>query len=247
MISIKPEGFQQQLADLTELEQRQIPYATATALTRTAQGLMDRLRDEMRVVFDRPTPYTLNSLRMVPARKDRLEARVWFKDEADGAQPASVWIAPEVHGGPRRNKPAELQLRAKGILPEGKYVVPGAGADLDRYGNIRRGQVTRALSGIRGFSQAGYNANATDSRRSRAKGNARRYFVMTRKGKPIGIAERTGRGRDAVSIIMAFVSRPSYRSRLSFFEIAQQYADENLPREFEVAMRGVAARFAARR
>ncbi len=30
MISIKPEGFQQQLADLTELEQRQIPYATAT-------------------------------------------------------------------------------------------------------------------------------------------------------------------------------------------------------------------------
>ncbi|MCS7579931.1 hypothetical protein CJU03_34110, partial [Pseudomonas aeruginosa] len=114
MISIKPEGFQQQLADLTELEQRQIPYATATALTRTAQGLMDRLRDEMRVVFDRPTPYTLNSLRMVPARKDRLEARVWFKDEADGAQPASVWIAPEVYGGPRRNKPAELQLRAKG-------------------------------------------------------------------------------------------------------------------------------------
>lgn len=94
MISIKPEGFQQQLADLTELEQRQIPYATATALTRAAQGLMDRLRDEMRVVFDRPTPYTLNSLRMVPARKDRLEARVWFKDEADGAQPASVWIAP---------------------------------------------------------------------------------------------------------------------------------------------------------
>ncbi|MGA4815434.1 hypothetical protein ACPA9J_10245 [Pseudomonas aeruginosa] len=68
-------------------------------------------------MFDRPTPYTLNSLRMVPARKDRLEARVWFKDEADGAQPASVWIAPEVYGGPRRNKPAELQLRAKGILP----------------------------------------------------------------------------------------------------------------------------------
>ncbi|QBI77096.1 hypothetical protein [Pseudomonas phage vB_Pae_CF3a] len=94
MISIKPEGFQQQLADLTELEQRQIPYATATALTRTAQGLMDRLRDEMRVVFDRPTPYTLNSLRMVPARKDRLEARCFVKDEADGAQPASVVIPP---------------------------------------------------------------------------------------------------------------------------------------------------------
>ncbi|WP_279513180.1 hypothetical protein [Pseudomonas aeruginosa] len=43
------------------------------------------------------------------------------------------------------------------------------------------------------------------------------------------------------------MSRPSYRRRLSFFEIAQQYADENLSREFEVAMRGVAARFAARR
>lgn len=79
---------------------------------------MDRLRDEMRVVFDRPTPYTLNSLRMVPARKDRLEARVWFKDEADGAQPASVWIAPEVYGGPRRNKPAELQPGPRGSCPK---------------------------------------------------------------------------------------------------------------------------------
>lgn len=249
MIVVSADGLADQLAALDELEHDLIPYAMSTALTKTAQGLMGRLQDEMRTVFDKPTPYTLNALRLMPATKDKLSARVWFKNEADSAQPASVWLAPEVHGGPRRNKPAELQLRDKGILPAGMYVVPGDGAELDAYGNIKRGQIIKAMSGVKGFSKSGYQANATDSKRSVRKGNAKSYFVMQRAGQPIGIAQRTGWGkgsRASVKMILAFVAKPRYGERLTFFQIAEQYTREHLPREFDSAMETVRRRFAAR-
>ncbi|WP_418338503.1 hypothetical protein [Pseudomonas citronellolis] len=249
MIVVGTDGLADQLAALDELERDLIPYAVSTALTKTAQGLIGRLQDEMRVVFDRPTPYTLNAMRLMPATKERLSARVWFKNEADGAQPASVWLAPEVYGGERRNKPAELQLRARGILPSGMYVVPGEGAELDAYGNIKRSQIIKAMSGVRGFTQAGYKANATDSAKSVKKGNAKSYFVMKRAGKPIGIAQRTawGKGsRASVKMVLAFVAKPRYGERLNFFQIAEQYTREQLPAEFEKAMVTVRRRFAAR-
>lgn len=246
MIVVGADGLADQLAALTELERELIPYAASTALTKTAQGLIGRLQDEMRVVFDKPTPYTLNALRLMPATKEKLSARVWFKNEADGAQPASVWLSPEVYGGERRNKPAELQLRARGILPHGMYVVPGDGAELDAYGNIKRGQIIKALSGVKGFSQAGYKANATDSARSTRKGNAKSYFVMKRAGKSIGIAQRTGRKSTDVKMILAFVAKPRYGQRLDFFQIAEQYTREHLPAEFEKAMATVRQRFKVR-
>jgi hypothetical protein len=236
MLKITAQGLTDQLSELTDLEQRQIPFATALALTRTAQDVKAAIEAEMPTVFDRPTNWTLNSLRLIPARKDRLLARVWIKDEADKSSPATKWLAPEVYGGDRPDKRSEAMLRARGILPAGKYVVPGAGADLDQYGNIKRGQLTKALSGIRGFGETGYNANATDSKRSLAKRNAQSFFVLTKAGKPIGIARRTGRKREDLSIFLAFVDKPTYRKRLDFFGIGERVANERLAFHFEEAM-----------
>lgn len=236
MIKITAHGLTDQLAELTDLEQRQIPFATALALTRTAQDVKSAIEAEMPTVFDRPTNWTLNSLRLIPARKDRLLARVWIKDEADKAAPASKWLAPEVYGGDRPDKRSEAMLRARGILPAGKYVVPGDGADLDQYGNIKRGQLTKALSGIRGFGETGYTANASVSKRSAAKGNARSFFVLTKAGKPIGIARRSGRRREDLSVFLAFVDKPHYRKRLDFFGVGQRVAEQRLAIHFEQAM-----------
>lgn len=236
MIKITAYGLTDQLAELTDLAQRQIPFATALALTRTAQDVKAALEAEMPKVFDRPTRWTLNSLRLIPARKDRLLARVWIKDEADKAAPATKWLAPEVYGGSRPDKRSEAMLRARGILPAGMAVVPGTGADLDQYGNIKRGQLTKALSGIRGFGETGYTANATGSRRSQAKGNARSFFVLTKAGKPIGIARRTGRKREDLSMFLAFVDKPNYRKTLDFFGIGERVAEQRLALHFEQAM-----------
>lgn len=229
MITISPGLLQDFDDELASLEEKQIPFAAALALTRTAQGVKEVLVTSMRTVFDRPTPYTLNSLRVFPATKEKLVARVWMKDESVKAEPATRWLTPEIYGGDRRTKRVERQLRERGILPEGKYVVPGAGAKLDKYGNMNRGQVTKALSGIGGYTQQGYDANATDSARSVKKGNYRRYFVMHGPDRqPIGIAERTAKGKDGLAMILAFVSKPTYRKTFDFYQIAQREAEARL-------------------
>lgn len=229
MITISPGLLHDFEGELESLENDQIPFAAALALTRTAQAVEQVLVSQMRTVFDRPTPYTLNSLRVFPATKEKLVARVWMKDESVKAEPATRWLTPEIYGGDRRTKRVERQLRERGILPEGKYVVPGAGAKLDKYGNMSRGQVTKALSGIGGYTQQGYDANATDSARSTKKGNYRRYFVMHGPDRsPIGIAERTAKGKDGLAMILAFVSKPTYRKTFDFHQIAQREAEARL-------------------
>jgi len=148
MFKLQASGLADGLADLTDLERNQLPFATALALTETAKLAKQAIETAMPTVFDRPTPHTLDALRLIPATKQRLEARVWIKDEADGAAPASRWLTPEVYGGPRNDKRSEALLKARGILPPGKFVVPGKGMKLDRYGNVGRGQLQKILSGL---------------------------------------------------------------------------------------------------
>lgn len=232
MIKVTLEGAKRVTDELAKAE-KQVTFATAVALTRTAQIAKREVEAEMPKVFDRPTRWSLKSLRLIPAKKDRLVARVEMKNEADKSAPATKWLNPEIEGGPRPAKGSERNLRQKGVLPAGKFIVPGKGAKFDRFGNMTKGAITKALSGVGGFAEQGYSANATGSKRSRAKGNAKRYFVMKRGSTPIGIAERTSRGR--MHILLAFTRQPTYRKRLDFYGIGDKVVKRHLKDEFEKA------------
>lgn len=232
MIKVTLEGVKRVTEELAKAE-KQVTFATAVALTRTAQIAKREVEAEMPKVFDRPTRWSLNSLRLIPAKKDRLVARVEMKNEADKSAPATRWLNPEIDGGPRQDKASERNLRRRWILPAGKYIAPGKGARLDRFGNITKGAITKALSGIGGFSESGFSANATGSKRSKRKGNAKRYFVIRRGSTPIGIAERTSRSR--MHVLLAFVSRPIYKRRLDFYGIGDKVVKRHLKDQFEKA------------
>ena len=252
MIKVTFTGLRERLASLDRLEREQLPFAAALALTRTAQVVAEDLRAEMRVVFDRPTPATLNSLYIQPATKQRMEARVWIKDGRNvspgggvvgeagrwGKGRAAVkWLTPEVFGGPRSDKGVEALLRRRGVLSQGQYVMPGEQLPLDQHGNISRGKLNQILSGARLFTQEGYNANATNSKRSRGKGHGQRFFVMFDSNRnPFAVAERTGKGRAGLKIALAFTRRPTYSKRLDWYAIAERSAEDALPIEFEKAM-----------
>ncbi|MDD2321684.1 MAG: hypothetical protein PHO83_16700, partial [Geobacteraceae bacterium] len=53
--------------------------ACAVALNKTGKLIKEAEVAEMKAVFDNPTSYTLNSLKLTPATKDNLQATVWFK------------------------------------------------------------------------------------------------------------------------------------------------------------------------
>lgn len=230
MLRITTEGAASVRQKLTEIEKRQLPFATMTALNRVAVAVKAAEVDAMRAQFDRPTRFTLNSLFIKPAKKGKLEAKVWVKDYASKAQAPTWWLLPEVMGGARGQKRSEKLLAGRGILPGGKSLMPGQGMKLDAQGNVSRGQMQKILSGL--GAQGDKHANSTDSRRS--AGNRKRFFVLGKGANALGIAERTGKGR--MQMVLAFAAAPTYDSRLDFFGIANRIVRQRLPAEMRQAL-----------
>lgn len=207
--------------------------ALADALNHTANQARIALRADMQSVFDRPTPWALNSVRVLNAKPDSLEAAVWVQDWAAGKNPNSAedYLLPQVEGGQRINRKAEGYLREQGILPAGRFIVPGRGARLDGYGNISRGHMMQILSGLKAIDRSGSDHNATSSRRSTRKGHALAFFVIKRGKTPIGIAERRGK---EVAVVLAFVRQPQYRERFKFHDVVRRVAENDAQLETNI-------------
>ena len=73
-MKVEIQGIDQLRAQLSMLSDRRFAAGIATALTRTAKDVQADTKAAMSRVFDRPTPWTLNSTRIQSASADRLEA-----------------------------------------------------------------------------------------------------------------------------------------------------------------------------
>lgn len=234
--------------------ERQLPYATSLALNRTAQHILEALVRVTGEVFDRPTPYTLRALRLVRATKENLVATVDYRDGAGKGISADKYLPPQVLGGGRRLKRSERALSRVG-LPKG-YTVPAAGAEMDAYGNMSRGQIVKLLSYLQAFGEQGYRANSTQRSRARtakvgksAEGykriNGVQYFVSRGKGTmsgnrrqplPAGVWRKTGtHGADVQPVLLA-VNAPEYTPRFPFNETAEAVYNERFDAEFSTAL-----------
>jgi len=71
-------GVQKELKEFAN----QIPFATSLAINRTAQKVKVAQEKEIKDVFDRPTPFTQNSLFIKTSNKVNLTASVKLKDQA---------------------------------------------------------------------------------------------------------------------------------------------------------------------
>ena len=208
---------------LDDLQRRQIPFATAAALTDVAKDAQTAVRKRMRLVFDDPTPFTLASTFVTPATKRRLESAVFFKDaiEAGKGVPAGKYLAAELTGGRRAHKRFEKALIAARVMPAGYYAVPGARMRLDAFGNVPRGTITKILSDLRAFAEVGFRANRATRAQAAERGRkfrASRYFVVQPgKSAQPGIYQRFDSlfGRGAVPAFI-FVRDADYGRALDF-------------------------------
>jgi len=247
-MQVEIKGIDELFQKLDAFEKNHFLYAMARALTKTGQDDEAALVSEMRLVFNNPTPYTLNSLYLRPARKNDLSAFIYPKDDAGKGTPAKKFLYPEIQGGDRHIKRFERALQAMNILPEGMMCVPGAGAELDQYGNVSRGQLRQILSYLGAAEMtAGYFSNMTAKKRARLeKGSKTKrgfaYFVSNGRGLrashlSMGIYKRTGFvWGTAIKPVLLFVSKVSYRSILHFFEVGMKVANERFPVNFREAM-----------
>jgi hypothetical protein len=237
------------LKNLDDVARKHLPFAVAMGLTKTAQLAQAGMLDVMRQRFDKPTPFSMNSLRVVPAKKSDAQpfAKVYFKNDAFKGTPASKYLSPEVHGGPRSQKRFERALIARGLMKGGKFAVPGSGAQLDQYGNVRRSQIVQILSALRAFGEQGYTANRTGSRRSQRKGAMAQYFVGSIDGvEGVWQRQRFGFGEGVRPVFVFTDSAPQYRVLVPFDKIVENVARARFAGEFksalDFALRGVGRR-----
>ena len=220
IVSVKNE-IESALRQLGNFERRQLPFVIAKALTATAQDAKAALRTAMPAAYDRPTPWTLNSLYVSPATKANLEARVFLKDQASGGTPAAKYLGPSIFGGQRRTKGVERLLTGMGVLPQGMAVVPASGAEIDSYGNMKRGQYTKIIKQIKTDGLTGPSI-AAKKRKSKVRAT---YFVAVPGVSKLhpGVWERAGSSKGGgVRPVMLFIKVPAYKKQFDFFGLTEK-------------------------
>lgn len=222
---------------------RQIPFLCASSLTKAMLEGRDAENKAMQAAFDRPTPYTLRALQVVPATKHRLQAELRFK-EGFGGTPGWKYLGPEVQGGPRRYKGFERALQRAGLLKGGEMVVPSKRIARDGYGNVPGGIYTRILSAL-GAATDPANNTVRRPKRSNRKRNLD-YFVMRGHAKaPDGIYLQ--KAKWAVPQFL-FVKGVSYKARLPYYETARRVLQPAFEKHFLAGLqRVVAEKMGARR
>lgn len=123
------------MEEFRRIQQRQIPFALARALTWTAQGAKKRVERRIKRVFHKPVPFVQNSVAIMPATTDRLRARVFIKDRSPGKKKGSAdaFMKYQEYGG-RRPPP---HGNRKITIPEK--------TDLNAYDNMTMKQIARLL------------------------------------------------------------------------------------------------------
>lgn len=112
-------------ARLDDLTRQQMPYAISRALNDTANAVVKAEVAEEARVFDRPTPFTLNAFRVIPATKSNLTAVVTTKDRQ------STYLPLQATGG------TDLPMKIALLIP--------VHAALNQYGNLSKGFVRYLL------------------------------------------------------------------------------------------------------
>jgi hypothetical protein len=242
---------------------RRFSAGLATALTRTAQAVQKAEVAEMRDVFDRPTPYTLNSIFVKPAIAANLEAQAGIKDDYGGSRSALAWLRWHITGGQRTPKAFEKLLMRAGAMHTEQRVVPGKFARLDAFGNISRGQIVQILSQLRIDTTAGSTRSlprvlkGDNKATARAKANTIRRSYGRAGGRYVAFPNGRGRLKPGVYLneghnfgakvgygnssrmrpVLVYVSKAEYEAgNFDFDYVGRRVVERELPLQVNRAL-----------
>ena len=239
MIQVKVEVDISKIIDEVNNAQKQVRFATALALTRTAYRVSATESKSVQQIFDRPTPSTIRAFNVDKATRDNLTATISIKKREAGL-PADEYLHADIVGGKRGMKRSELMLQAAGILPAGMQTVPGKAAKLDAYGNMSRGQINQILSYFSTYGITTLNSSRMNMTAAKHANMAktRAYFVIPvadRKAKLYpGIWQQDGK-RDIKPVLM-FVKPGTYKAIFAFEDIGVKEVQASFNNEFDTAL-----------
>ncbi len=197
---------------------KQIPFATAQALTAIAKSVAIAEQKNEAAVLDRPKPFTTGAIGVVRANKERMEATVFLKDIT------AAYLEPYQFGG-------------KNVLNSRALLKPvGAVKDLDQFGNLPR----NFLRKLKGRSDIFIGAIRTKNgmvngvwQRTVEPGS--RVATVTKTGK----IRKTSKGLNTTGhlvLLVKFEDAHPARQYLDWFGVAQRTVAHCFNREMGKAL-----------
>ncbi len=194
-ISVKT-NLDQVTRKLSALAYDQLPFATAQALTQLARDVQAGERLAMQRQLDRPTPFTLRGVRIIPARKGQPWATVYVQDIT------ARYLEPYERGGLN-------VLNGRALL---KPIAQG----LNQYGNIPKGTLAR-LTGGRAQASKLVQWAARGGVAPRPKGRRSRSVFVGDINGTRGVWKRVGRG---LRLLIRFSDAHQATQRIHYRETA---------------------------
>ena len=240
MFTVKIEGIDELKRNLSDMAGKQVPFATARAITQTAKSVETKLQNDMAATFKTASPYAKRSTFTSPANKYTLAATVGLKDQKpSGGTAPSTLLKEHFTAGLRGNKPYEKALISMGVMPKGYRAIPARGLKLNSYGNPSQSDIRRILDVIRSGDIYDGNVN-TGTSKFRQKNSADISYFLKKVGDNNwrsrhlvpGIYRRVyeGRRRKKAAIpVLIFVKSANYKK---LFDL-ERIADEVSAREFQ--------------
>jgi hypothetical protein len=185
-------------------------------LGRTANELAflarEAVQEDMKRVFDRPSRYVLNGMRIIRVPKDggADAAILTWKDPEIGDIATGKIVRAQVEGGQRRAKRFEAFLAKVLGLPANLQVVPARGQRLDANGNLTGKATRKIIDGLKAAAE------------KRDHEGLRYILIRTqqRRGLRPGIYTRSARGK--IKVLALFIAPPAYRARFAPADVARR-------------------------
>lgn len=227
------DAFQRRISALAH---KQLPFATAQALTTLAQQVAKAEQANEAKVLDRPRPFTTGALMVVRAKKDTQEARVVVKDIT------ARYLEPYEFGG--RNR-----LNGRALLKPIEAV-----KDLDEYGNLPRNYLRRLIGQVKkgkhdGTGRGDLFVGTVQTKAGPVNGVWQRAVDAGTKAVSMGRVGKDGKFRMGKTrkglnttghlvLLVKFADAHPIRQRLGWFNLA----DHTISRNFRQAMGQALAR-----
>ena len=225
--------------------EKQMPSIMLNGLTQIAYTVRYDEKKEMQRVFDRPTPFTLNSLVIFKATKQKPEATVALRDPAGIAFSDILkkhYLVPQIYGGSRALKKFEKRVISSGYFKPNSFLMPGQGVKMNKYGNVNKGDIQKILSGLK--------AQFDPQRNQKGKGKARKRRLKNRNNEYFAVGNQTKSSRLAPGVyeryrfaagtsikpVFMIGRKPRYKKLFRFFEVAEDSITKNWKREMEDAV-----------
>lgn len=211
----------------------QVPFAMAYTLTLMGKAGKEKLVSQIPKYFNAPTRWTINSILLTAATKQKQQAVVWIKDQS------RAHMLHHIEGGSRPEKGFEYMLRQKGILRGSNwYTTPARRLKLDAYGNVGMARINKIMSAVGAQLDQAQNSTASSRKRNKGQNN---YVVIRKEDRPLlnsGIWEITNGGATLEPVLL-FWKKTEYKKRLPFFEVVEDAAYDAMPAAIETAINRV--------